>query len=98
MECRGFSQDIHRSSGVSINTTAKLAAAGLANLGLSEPSYVKGQAIEFKVSADVGGTPIEFKFTGTLENKDSVKGKLDNGGLGEATLTGKRKEPEAKKP
>jgi len=59
---------------------------------------VKGQAIEFTVSTDVGGTAIEFKFTGTLENKDSVKGKLDTGGLGEATFTGKRKEPEAKKP
>ena len=43
---------------------------------------VKGQAIEFTVSTDVGGTAIEFKFTGTLENKDSVKGKLDTGGLG----------------
>jgi hypothetical protein len=59
---------------------------------------VKGQAIEFTVSVDVGGTAIEFKFTGTLENKDSVKGKLDTGGLGEATFTGKRKEPEVKKP
>ena len=59
---------------------------------------VKGQAIEFTVSADVGGMPIEFKFTGTMENKDSMKGKLDTGGLGEATFTGKRKEAEAKKP
>jgi len=59
---------------------------------------VKGQEIEFTVTADVGGMAIEFKFIGTLENKDSVKGKLDTGGLGEATFTGKRKEPEAKKP
>ena len=42
--------------------------------------------------------PIEFKFIGTLENKDSMKGKLDTGGLGDATFSGKRKEPEAKKP
>jgi hypothetical protein len=59
---------------------------------------VKGQAIEFTISADVGGMAIEFKFMGTIENKDSMKGKLDTGGLGEATFTGKRKEPEAKKP
>jgi len=59
---------------------------------------VKGQAIEFTVRADVQGTPIEFKFIGTIENKDSMKGKLDTGGLGDATFTGKRKEPEAKKP
>src|SRR5262245_13318133 len=59
---------------------------------------VKGKAIEFTVNADVGGMAIEFKFLGTIENKDSMKGKLDTGGLGEATFTGKRKEPEAKKP
>jgi hypothetical protein len=59
---------------------------------------VKGQAIEFTVTADVGGMAIEFKFIGTIENKDSMKGKLDTGGLGDATFTGKRKEPEAKKP
>jgi hypothetical protein len=59
---------------------------------------VKGQAIEFTVRADVQGMPIEFKFTGTIESKDSMKGKLDTGGLGDATFTGKRKEPEAKKP
>ena len=59
---------------------------------------VKGQAIEFTVRADVQGTPLEFKFIGTIENKDSMKGKLDTGGLGDATFSGKRKEPEAKKP
>jgi hypothetical protein len=59
---------------------------------------VKGQAIEFTVTADLGGMPIEFKFIGTIENKDSMKGKLDTGGLGDATFTGKRKEPDAKKP
>ena len=59
---------------------------------------VKGQAIEFTVSADLGGMPIEFKFAGTIENKDSLKGKLDTGGLGDATFTGKRKQPETKKP
>src|SRR4029453_14109417 len=37
---------------------------------------VKGSNIEFTVSADVGGMAIEFKFMGTIENKDSMKGKL----------------------
>jgi hypothetical protein len=59
---------------------------------------LKGQAIEFTVKADLGGMVVEFKFIGTLENKDSMKGKLDTGGLGDATFSGKRKEPEAKKP
>ena len=59
---------------------------------------VKGQAIEFTVRADVQGMPIEFKFSGTIQSKDSVKGKLDTGGLGDATFTGKRKEPEIKRP
>jgi hypothetical protein len=59
---------------------------------------VKGQAIEFTVRADLQGMAVEFKFIGTLENKDSVKGTLDTGGLGDATFTGKRKQPETKKP
>ena len=59
---------------------------------------VKGQAIEFTVRADLGGMPVEFKFVGTVENKDSMKGKLDSGGFGDGTFTGKRKEPETKKP
>ena len=58
---------------------------------------VKGQAIEFTVRADLGGMPFEFKFIGTVENKDSVKGKLDSGDFGGGTFTGKRKEPESAK-
>jgi hypothetical protein len=57
---------------------------------------VKGPAIEFTVRADLGGMPLEFKFTGTIENKDSVKGKLDSD-AGGGTFTGKRKEPETAK-
>jgi len=57
---------------------------------------VKGPAIEFTVRADLGGMPLEFKFTGTVENKDSVKGKLDSD-AGGGTFTGKRKEPETTK-
>jgi hypothetical protein len=58
---------------------------------------VKGQNIEFTVRADLQGMPFEFKFTGTIENKDAMKGKLDTGGLGDATFTAKRKEPETTK-
>ena len=58
---------------------------------------VKGEAIEFTVRADVLGMPFDFKFTGTIENKDSVKGKLDSGDFGGGTFTGKRKEPETAK-
>ena len=51
---------------------------------------VKGQAIEFTVRADLGGMPLDFKFTGTVEG-NSMKGKLDTAGLGDASFTGKRK-------
>jgi hypothetical protein len=34
----------------------------------------------------------------TIERKDSMRGELDTGGLGDARFTGKRKEPEAKIP
>lgn len=59
---------------------------------------VKGQAIEFTVHADLQGMPFDFKITGTIEGKDSMKGKVDTGGLADGTFTGKRKEPETKKP
>ena len=58
---------------------------------------VKGQNIEFTVRADLQGMPFEFKFIGTVENKDALKGKLDSGGFGDATFIAKRKEPEATK-
>jgi hypothetical protein len=52
---------------------------------------VKGQAIEFVVSANVQGNAIELSFVGTIETKDSMKGKVSFAGLGEGTFTGKRK-------
>jgi hypothetical protein len=52
---------------------------------------IKGQTIEFTVHADIQGMPLEFKFTGTIDGKDAMKGTLDTGGLGDATFTGKRK-------
>ncbi len=52
---------------------------------------VKGQAIEFVVSASVQGTQVELKYSGTVENKDSMKGTLSAGDLGGGTFTATRK-------
>src|SRR4030095_1702960 len=51
---------------------------------------VKGQAIDFTVLSEVQGTQIQLKFEGTLDGKDSMKGKLVIAGLGEGTFTAKR--------
>jgi hypothetical protein len=51
---------------------------------------VKGQAIEFKFSVDAQGTSINAVYTGTVDGKDSMKGKVDLVGLGEGTFTAKR--------
>jgi hypothetical protein len=40
---------------------------------------VKGQAFEFTVHAEVQGMKIELKFDGTVDGKDSMKGKLSAG-------------------
>jgi hypothetical protein len=52
---------------------------------------IKAQAIEFTVSADVQGTKVELKYSGTVGGKDSMKGKLSAGELGDGTFTAKRK-------
>jgi len=53
---------------------------------------VKGQAIEFVVAADVQGTRIELRYSGTVEGKDSMKGKLSAGEFGDGTFIAKRKQ------
>ena len=53
---------------------------------------VKGQAIEFVVSATVQGTPIELKYSGAVDTKDSMKGTLSAGDFGNGTFTGARKQ------
>jgi hypothetical protein len=53
---------------------------------------VKGQAIEFVVSANVQGTKIELKYTGSVESKDSMKGTLSMGEFGDGTFTAARKQ------
>jgi len=52
---------------------------------------VKGQAIDFIVSASVQGTQVELKYVGAVESKDSMKGTLSAGDLGGGTFTAARK-------
>jgi hypothetical protein len=51
---------------------------------------VKGQDIAFKFTVDAQGTMINAVYTGTVDGKDSMKGKVDLVGLGEGTFTAKR--------
>src|SRR5437762_8079843 len=44
---------------------------------------VKGQDITFKFSVDAQGTMLDFVYTGTIESKDALKGKVSIVGLGE---------------
>ena len=52
---------------------------------------VKGQAIDFTVSANVQGAQVELKYVGTVESKDAMKGTLSAGDLGGGTFTATRK-------
>jgi hypothetical protein len=52
---------------------------------------VKGETIDFTVSSEVQGTRVDLRYTGTLESKDSMKGKLSTE-FGDGTFTGKRKQ------
>jgi hypothetical protein len=52
---------------------------------------VKGPSIEFTVAASVQGNAISVTFTGTVDDANSMKGKVAFAGLGEGTFTGKRK-------
>src|SRR5258707_11804001 len=51
---------------------------------------VKGQDIAFTFNVDAQGTMLNFKYTGTIENKDALKGKVEIVGLGEGAFTAKR--------
>ena len=51
---------------------------------------VKGQNVEFKFTVDVGGQQLNCIYTGAIDGKDSMKGKVDLVGLGEGTFTAKR--------
>jgi hypothetical protein len=51
---------------------------------------VKGQDVSFKFSVDAQGTNLDIAYTGTVESKDAMKGKVSLGGLGEGTFTAKK--------
>ena len=51
---------------------------------------VKGQNVEFKFTVDVQGQQLNCIYTGALDGKDAMKGKVDLVGLGEGTFTAKR--------
>ena len=51
---------------------------------------VKGQDIAFSFNVDAQGAAVNFKYTGTIESKDALKGKVEIVGLGEGTFTAKR--------
>jgi len=51
---------------------------------------VTGQEIKFTFNADAQGTSLTVTYTGTIENKDSMKGSVDLGGMAQGTFTAKR--------
>jgi hypothetical protein len=51
---------------------------------------VKGADISFKFTVDVQGQTLNAVYTGAVDGKDSMKGKVDLVGLGEGTFTAKR--------
>jgi hypothetical protein len=51
---------------------------------------VKGNAIAFEFTADFDGNKVKVSYAGTVE-KDSMKGKVTFGDLGEGTFSGKKK-------
>jgi hypothetical protein len=52
---------------------------------------VKGTAIEFAIDVSLEGNALHIVYSGTVE-KDSMKGKVNFGDLGEGTFTAKRKQ------
>jgi len=51
---------------------------------------VKGSKITFSFTAEVQGAQLPVTYTGTIENKDSLKGDADLGAVGKGTFTAKR--------
>jgi len=52
---------------------------------------VKGQAIEFSMTITVEGNSLSITYSGTVEDNNTMKGKVNFAGMGEGTFTGKRK-------
>jgi hypothetical protein len=51
---------------------------------------VKGNAISFEFTADFDGNKVKVVYAGTVE-KDTMKGKVTFGDLGDGTFSGKKK-------
>ena len=51
---------------------------------------VKGADISFTFTVDLQGNVLKNTYTGTVESKDALKGKLSIEGLGDGTFTAKR--------
>ena len=51
---------------------------------------VKGQDIAFTFTVEAQGTKLVCTYTGTIESKDALKGKVDIAGLAGGTFTAKR--------
>ncbi len=51
---------------------------------------LKNGKIEFSFSAETGGQAFTMSFSGTVENKDAMKGAIDFSGFATGTFTGKR--------
>ena len=52
---------------------------------------IKDKELKFSFSADAQGTALTVTYAGTVEDKDSLKGTVDLGGLASGTFTAKRK-------
>lgn len=50
----------------------------------------KGSDFSFSFSSDLQGTKLDVTYKGTIENKDSLKGTMTMGGLGQGSFTAKR--------
>jgi hypothetical protein len=51
---------------------------------------VKGREIVFSFAAAVQGIALDVTYSGTVEGKDAMKGKVVLGALGDGTFTGQR--------
>src|SRR6267154_2756920 len=51
---------------------------------------IKGADIQIKFTVDVQGTSLNCIYTGAVDGKDSMKGKVEIVGLGDGTFTAKR--------
>ncbi|MBI3401280.1 MAG: hypothetical protein HY048_07640 [Acidobacteria bacterium] len=51
---------------------------------------VKGNKIDIKFTIDVQGNNLEYVYDGTVDGKDTMKGKVSIVGLGDGTFTAKK--------